>query len=133
MCQSRLFKAFPPECVVGFTSGTGFAGIAGSGTWLIFKTIGISSSTAFLILSPIGLLYAIAFWWVYSQGLVENDRLLEPIHQNNEGKDKKTIAESVNEYFSVGLLKNVWKKSMGLGKCTWSGLFFRVLSASWIC
>jgi hypothetical protein len=36
-----FMKAIPPENVLGWSSGTGIAGISGSGTYLLFKVIGL--------------------------------------------------------------------------------------------
>jgi hypothetical protein len=36
-----FMKAIPAENVLGWSSGTGIAGISGSGTYLLFKTIGL--------------------------------------------------------------------------------------------
>ena len=52
-----FIKAFPSEYVVGFTSGTGFGGIVGSGSWILCKAIGISNTTIFLIFMPLLLVY----------------------------------------------------------------------------
>jgi hypothetical protein len=59
-------KGFPSTVVGYFGSGTGFAGVFGSGFILIMKSIGLDNGTIFFIITPTVVPYLIAFWWVYS-------------------------------------------------------------------
>ena len=60
-------KEFPHH-VVGFvSSGTGFAGISGTGTLLVLKGLGLSNTSVFLISSPTYLIYVFSARWLQSQ------------------------------------------------------------------
>jgi len=62
-------KGFPSSIVGYFGSGTGFAGVVGSGvvllTSLVFKVKNIG--TLFFIVTPTAIIYFLAFWWVYNK------------------------------------------------------------------
>ena len=62
-----FLKGFPGESVGFFGSGTGFAGIFGSGILIALKSIKLSDSTIYLIASPTVIPYFISFWWLNRQ------------------------------------------------------------------
>jgi len=62
-----FLKNFPGETVGFYGSGTGFAGIFGSGTLIILKAIGLSDAAIYLIASPTLLPYMFSFWWLDKQ------------------------------------------------------------------
>jgi hypothetical protein len=37
-------KKFPSECITGWSSGTGLAGLTGAGLYLLLKGVGVSTS-----------------------------------------------------------------------------------------
>jgi battenin len=57
-------KGFPSSVVGYFGSGTGFAGVFGSGTILILQSAGLSNGVIFFIIMPTVIPYFIAFWWI---------------------------------------------------------------------
>ena len=62
-----FLKNFPGETVGFYGSGTGFAGIFGSGTLIILKAIGLSDAAIYLIASPTLVPYMFSFWWLDKQ------------------------------------------------------------------
>lgn len=62
-----FLKNFPGETVGFYGSGTGFAGIFGSGTLIILKAIGLSDAAIYLIASPTLIPYMFSFWWLDKQ------------------------------------------------------------------
>jgi battenin len=120
-----FLKAFPSDYIVGFTSGTGFAGIAGSGAWLICNAIGLHGYQVFLLFSPLIIVYFFSFLWVYRRGknfvnvqkysMVEGPILNEESYSKSlelmkEEEKKEDISNTGNSAFSMELLKKVWKK-----------------------
>ena len=57
-------KGFPSTVVGYFGSGTGFAGIFGSGMILILQSAGLSDGAIFFIITPTVIPYFLAFWWI---------------------------------------------------------------------
>lgn len=57
-------KGFPSSVVGFFGSGTGFAGIFGSGSVLVLNSIGLSDAAIFYIIMPTVIPYFLAFWWI---------------------------------------------------------------------
>ena len=123
-----FLKAFPSDYIVGFTSGTGFAGIAGAGAWLMCKALGLTNSQVFLVFIPLIAVYFIAFMWIYRQGnlnaqvlqysMIEgnildsfsyNSQLFEKERNGGDKTVEKNIAVTGNEKFSIALFKSVWK------------------------
>ena len=122
-----FLKAFPSEYLVGFTSGTGFAGIAGAGAWIVCRAIGLSNPQVFLIFMPLLGLYFVSFLWVYRKGKGRNGahqysmvegkapeqtsyeypRMRSP---GGEGGEEQKIAETGNQMFSMTLVRAVWGK-----------------------
>lgn len=119
-----FLKAFPSEYIVGFTSGTGFAGIAGSGGWLICQAIGLKGYQVFLIFTPLLVVYWFCFLWVYRRGkkfvnvqqfsmaqgpLLDEEQYSRSFEYEKDEKDEKEmVAETGNSMFSKKLLKVVW-------------------------
>ena len=62
-----FLKGFPGETVGFFGSGTGFAGIFGSGILIVLKSMKLSDSAIYMIASPTMIPYFIAFWWLNEQ------------------------------------------------------------------
>ena len=58
-------KGFPSTTVGFFGSGTGFAGIFGSGILLILKGAGLSDGVIFLIVAPSVIPYFFSFFWLH--------------------------------------------------------------------
>lgn len=58
-------KGFPSSTVGYFASGTGFAGIFGSGIILILKAAGLDNGQIFFSVAPCVVPYFLAFWWIY--------------------------------------------------------------------
>lgn len=57
-------KGLPSTFVGYFGSGTGFAGIFGSGVILMFKAFAFTEAEIFLLLTPSVALYYFSFWWL---------------------------------------------------------------------
>ncbi len=57
-------KGFPSSTVGFFGSGTGFAGIFGSGSILALKAAGLNNGQIFFIITPTIIPYFLAFWWI---------------------------------------------------------------------
>ena len=57
-------KGFPSTIVGNFSSGTGFAGVFGSGIILVLKGAGLNNGQIFFIITPTVIPYFIAFWWI---------------------------------------------------------------------
>jgi len=54
-----------PSTVVGyFGSGTGFAGVFGSGITLILQSAGLDNGKIFFIITPTVVPYFLSFWWL---------------------------------------------------------------------
>lgn len=60
-----FIKGFPSSVVGYFGSGTGFAGMFGSGIILILKGAGLNNGQIFFIITPTVIPYFLAFWWIY--------------------------------------------------------------------
>jgi len=58
-------KGFPSSTVGYFASGTGFAGIFGSGIILILKAAGLDNGQIFFSIAPCVIPYFLSFWWIY--------------------------------------------------------------------
>jgi battenin len=57
-------KGFPSTVVGYFGSGTGFAGVFGSGMILILQSAGLSNGQIFFIIFPSVIPYFLSFWWL---------------------------------------------------------------------
>ena len=57
-------KGFPSAFVGYFGSGTGFAGIFGSGIILVLLSFGLSNAHIFYIIAPTVIPYFLSFWWI---------------------------------------------------------------------
>lgn len=57
-------KGFPSTIVGNFSSGTGFAGVFGSGAILVLQSAGISNGNIFFIIAPTVIPYFLSFWWI---------------------------------------------------------------------
>jgi battenin len=57
-------KGFPSTVVGYFGSGTGFAGVFGSGMILALKSADLSNGQIFFSIMPSVIPYFLAFWWV---------------------------------------------------------------------
>lgn len=58
-------KGFPSELVGYYSSGTGFAGIFGSGILLLLKEFGLTDNIIFMIVCPSSILYLMSFYWLH--------------------------------------------------------------------
>ena len=59
-----FLKGFPSHMVGYVSSGTGFAGLSGTGMLLVCESIGFSNQAIFLIAVPTILIYYVAFNWL---------------------------------------------------------------------
>lgn len=57
-------RKYPAEMVSGWSSGTGWAGVGGSGLYLGLVAIGLSNQMIFLLMIPLVLIYWIAFFYI---------------------------------------------------------------------
>ena len=57
-------KGFPSTFVGFFGSGTGFAGVFGSGFILILQSLNLSNGEIFFIMSPACIIYFLSFFWI---------------------------------------------------------------------
>ena len=64
-----FLKGFPGGTVGFFSSGTGFAGIWGSGLLIILTACNLDLWAIYLIASPTVIPYFLAFLWAYNQHL----------------------------------------------------------------
>jgi battenin len=95
-------KGFPSNLVGFFGSGTGFAGIFGSGILLILKGVGLDNGPIFFIVGPSVIPYFLAFYWLHLQKKrhvyypdektpLDSDDISDQLTQNeNEGDLNKT-------------------------------------------
>lgn len=61
-----FLKGFPPETIVGYSAGSGGAGVFGSFYYLFLKLYGFDESKIFMLLYPIYVLYFISFFYLVS-------------------------------------------------------------------
>jgi battenin len=59
-----FIKKFPSQCISGWSSGTGFAGLVGAGLYLAFKSFHVRSFIVFSSIIPFIILYGIIFIWL---------------------------------------------------------------------
>ena len=59
-----FLKGFPGETIGFYGSGTGFAGIFGSGSLILLKAIKVSDAMIFLLATPTIVPYFFCFWWL---------------------------------------------------------------------
>ena len=59
-----FLKGFPGETIGFYGSGTGFAGIFGSGTLIVLKAIKLSDAITYLLFAPTLIPYFFCFWWL---------------------------------------------------------------------
>ena len=62
-----FLKNFPGETVGFFGSGTGFAGISGSGSLILLKYLNLSNSTIYLLAAPTMVPYYLSFRFLTKQ------------------------------------------------------------------
>ena len=62
-----FLKSFPGETVGFYGSGTGFAGIFGSGMLIVLKSLKLSDTAIYLLATPTVIPYFYAFHWLDSQ------------------------------------------------------------------
>ena len=60
-----FIKGFPSTVVGYFGSGTGFAGVFGSGFILILQSLNLGNAEIFIIMSPACIIYFLTFFWIY--------------------------------------------------------------------
>ncbi|EKE42796.1 BTN1 protein, putative [Entamoeba nuttalli P19] len=89
---------FPPEMVNGWSSGTGFAGVAGSGLYLFFTGLNIPNTISFTCLTPFCVIYAIVFFFMIKPEVSRNEE--QQILINDTNNDRKQEKEH-NEYDSI--------------------------------
>ena len=62
-----FLKGFPGETVGFYGSGTGFAGIFGSGTLIVLKAVKFPDALIYLLASPTLIPYYLCFFWLDKQ------------------------------------------------------------------
>ena len=62
-----LLNGFPGHLVGYVSSGTGFAGLSGTGTLLLLQGLHLSNQAIFLLATPTIIIYYIAFSWLNKQ------------------------------------------------------------------
>jgi hypothetical protein len=63
-----FLKAFPSDLVVGWSSGTGMAGVLGAGTYLLLRGLAnLSITNTLLVLLPLQAVYYFSFYWLNSR------------------------------------------------------------------
>jgi len=60
-----FINGYPSHMVGYVSSGTGFAGISGTGSLLILQGLGMSNQMIFLIATPTYGLYMLSAYWLY--------------------------------------------------------------------
>lgn len=65
-----FLKAFPPETVTGWTSGSGLAGVLASLLYLVIKLLKFNPIYPFMFLLPLYSLYLVCFWKLSKQQLL---------------------------------------------------------------
>ena len=76
-----FLKEFPGDLIGYFSSGTGFAGIFGAGSLLIFKAIGLKDYLIYLLAAPTLIPYFLCFYWM------DNRRNQYPFVQEEKAND----------------------------------------------
>ncbi len=122
-----FMKAIPPENVLGWSSGTGIAGITGSGVYLLLKTLGLdfdSVATAdqmCLLLTPLTLLYAFNFRQILNlkarvdrslekaqgQGQAEPSAEQQRLHQQQTEQREAQVNEQLSRKSIANVLRVV--------------------------
>jgi len=74
-----FLKGYPSDLVVGWASGTGFAGISGTGFPLIFAAIGVQLGIMFFATLPLVGVYLLCFLWLRRQKMLRPDEEVVPI------------------------------------------------------
>lgn len=62
-----FLKDFPSSTVGFFGSGTGFAGVFGSGSILILSSFGLPLGAVYILMTPTFLIYYLSFFWLNSK------------------------------------------------------------------
>eukprot|EP01016_Furgasonia_blochmanni_P017808 TRINITY_DN2047_c0_g1_i19.p1 TRINITY_DN2047_c0_g1~~TRINITY_DN2047_c0_g1_i19.p1 ORF type:complete len:561 (-),score=83.75 TRINITY_DN2047_c0_g1_i19:239-1876(-) len=105
-----FLKGFPSELVVGWGSGTGFAGVYGSGFYLIMQSLEVENKYVFLMMIPLAAVY-----WICMNWLNNKKKTVEAVaHQTKmENEEDPDIREAkINQKLSwtglVPLLGKIW-------------------------
>jgi battenin len=111
-----FMKAFPPETFVGYSSGTGGAGVFGSFYYFLLKVYGFEVSKIFIILLLAYVLYYFCFCYLIGLKL-RLDSTVRAV-----APDSETVEDNeahVNEEISLDvipvLLKKLWFYSLNFG------------------
>lgn len=115
-CIQGFMKAFPSETFVGYSSGTGGAGLFGSFYYLTLKVYGFDSSRIFLYLFPAYIAYFFLFLYLFrvKVSLDESDSLIETKAETVENKE---VAINVKLSLSIvpHVLSKIYKYSIYFG------------------
>ncbi|KAA6380711.1 MAG: putative Cln3 protein [Streblomastix strix] len=100
-------KLFPPNQICGFSSGTGFAGIAGAGLIAFFQWLHTSIKTQYFILAPVVVIYFITYLlWIkipknediQSQRVTEEEGIKKDINQYDIQQQQQSEDDEDNTY-----------------------------------
>lgn len=112
-------KAFPPNTVVGFSSGTGSAGILGTSIWIGLSAAGVPMWGIYAVLAPGLIAYYFSFLWLNKRAKNPQEVAipLTQSHGQNENRVSEELieggavsAESGNAIFSRKQVKIVFKQ-----------------------
>lgn len=59
-----FIKKFPSDCISGWSSGTGFAGLVGAGLYLALKAFDVKTWIVFSCGIPFLIMYGLTFIWL---------------------------------------------------------------------
>lgn len=106
-CIQGFMKAFPSETFVGYSSGTGGAGIVGSFYYLFLKAYGFDPSHIFVYLIPAYIIYFFLFFVLVKVKVSfdETNSLIEPKTEAVESKEA-----SINVKLSISIIPHVLSK-----------------------
>ena len=110
-----FMKALPAENIAGWSSGTGIAGLTGTGFYLLCSSLGLKFDTMVLILMPFGLVYVFNFKLILNlkasidrkyDSLVKTDGDLT--HQASDD-EQETKGAAMNVQLSVESIRSTLK------------------------
>ncbi|ELP92103.1 protein btn-1 precursor, putative [Entamoeba invadens IP1] len=85
---------FPSEMVNGWSSGTGFAGVAGSGLYLFYSGLNVPDTISFTTLTPLCVIYALVFFFMIKPPTPEDLLANEKKAEKQENAEASTPSES---------------------------------------
>jgi hypothetical protein len=110
-----FMKGFPSRLVAPFSTGTGCAGVFGSGILLFLKLFFDRDGYIFAIVSPIILVYLFCIYWLQRQKSTyrfdQSADALSPVHSRSLGNDKvdpflSPLSKSLSSEFKTSNLED---------------------------